>query len=268
MGFSSFATLGLERSIEREASPEALWIFIHIPKTAGSSFAHELSELRRPYRNIHVDYEDTSTPHDVKLERAVSQFIEDCRSTPYRSCSGHLNMRHVLRIRDAVPNARIFSLLRNPVERVISDFRYARTPAHPPYKDFIRQFPTIRSYLESPASQNKMFRFLTPHPNLTITELFEFIDANVSFLGLTELYTMSVNVAARLFGIDHLPVSHKRRTEATSHNQVERSPELVRRIREVNAKDIALYRFVRERLVGYREQWLASRGVQSLNSAM
>jgi hypothetical protein len=63
-------------------------------------------------------------------------------------------------------------------------------------------------------------------------------------------------------------MSHKRRTEATSHNQVERSPELVRRIREVNAKDIALYRFVRERLVGYREQWLASRGVQSLNSAM
>jgi len=238
-----------------------------VPKTAGSSFAYEISELRRPYRNIHVDYEDRSTPHEIKLENAVTQFIRDFEKTPFRSCSGHIHMRHVLRIRSAIPRSRIVSLVRNPVERVISDFRYARTPAHPPHKDFIEQFPTIGSYVASPASQNKTFRFLTPDPRMRTAEFFDFIDENVSFLGLTEMYAMSVNITAQLFGSDRQPTSYKRKTEPTGDNQVERTPELVNRIRETNVRDFALFRYVKERLLSRREQWLASRGVRSLQSA-
>jgi len=266
MGFSRFASLSLEKAIEQETAPDDLWIFVHIPKTAGSSFAYELSEWRRPYRRVRVDDEDTITPHKKKLERAVSQFIEDCRTTPYRACSGHMNMRHVLRIREALPGARIVSMLRHPVERVISDFRYARTPSHPPHKEFIRRFPTIESYVDSPASQNKMFRILTPDPNITMDKFYEYLDENISFVGITELYPMSVNITARLFGVDLLPISHKRnKTETTVHNEVERSPALLRRIREVNDRDVGLYRLVRDRLIARREQWLASRGVRSLS---
>lgn len=260
--------MGLEEFIVRESAPDDLWIFIHIPKTAGSSFGSEIAELRRPYRNIHVDYEDRSTPHEVKLENTVAQFIEDFERAPFRACSGHLHMRHVLRIRRAIPRARIITLVRNPIERVISDFRYARTPAHPPHKDFIKQFPTIDSYVVSPASQNKMFRFLTPDPDMRMAEFFDFIDDNVSFVGLTEMYAMSVNITARLFGSDRLPTSYKRKTEPTGDNQVERTPELVNRIRETNVRDFALFRFVKKRLLSGREQWLASQGVRSLQGAL
>src|SRR5438105_2265197 len=173
MAFSLFANFGLDEFIEKESAPDDLWIFIHIPKTAGSSFASELSDLRRPYRNIHVDYEDKTTPHDLKLERAVDQFIQDNHTAQFRACSGHIGMRYVDKIREAVPRSKVVSILRNPVERVISDFRYARTPAHPPYKDFIKQFPTIESYVDSPASQNKMFKFLAPDPEIRMADLFE-----------------------------------------------------------------------------------------------
>jgi hypothetical protein len=264
MGFSSFANFGLDEFIGKESAPDDLWIFVHIPKTAGSSFASELTDLRRPYRNIHVDYEDKSTPHDLKLERAVGQFIQDNHTTQFRACSGHITMRHVQKIREAVPRSRVISILRNPVERVISDFRYARTPAHPPYKEFIKQFPTIESYVDSPASQNKMFKFLAPDPEIRMAELFEFIDETVSFIGLTEMYPMSFNIVMQLFGLNRLPTSHKRKTEPTKYNQVVRTPELLNRIKDANARDFAMFRFVKERLLARREQWLASRGMRSL----
>lgn len=264
MGFSSFANLALDEFVAKESAPDDLWIFIHIPKTAGSSFASELSELRRPYRNIHVDYEDKTTPHDLKLERAVDQFIHDNQTAQFRACSGHLTMRHVHRIREAFPRSRVVSILRNPVERVISDFRYARTPSHPPYKEFIKQFPTIESYVDSPASQNKMFKFLAPEPDMRMADLFTFLDEAVSFIGLTEMYPMSFNLVMRLFGLNKLPTSHKRKTEPTKYNQVVRTPELLKRIKEANARDFATFRLVKERLLARREQWLASRGTRSL----
>lgn len=267
MGFSSFANLGLDEFINKESAPNDLWIFIHVPKTAGSSFASELSDLRQPYRNIHVDYDDKTRPHDVKLERAVAQFISDNRDCQFRACSGHLQMRHVVKIRQAFPNSRIVSLLRNPVERVISDFRYQRTPAHPPYKEFIRQFPTIESYVDSPASQNKMVKFLAADPDMTMTELFGFLDEATSFIGLTEMYPMSFNIVMQLFGLNRLPTSHKRKTELTKYNQIVRSPELLKRIKDANAADFAAFRFVKERLLARREQWLASRGMRSLKLA-
>jgi hypothetical protein len=267
MGFSGFANLGLEEFIDKESAPDDLCIFIHIPKTAGSSFASELSDLRRPYRNIHVDYEDKTTPHDMKLEKAVDQFIQDNSSTQFHACSGHITMRHVLRLRETFPRSRVVSLLRNPVERVISDFRYARTPAHPPYKEFIKQFPTIEAYIDSPASQNKMFKFLAPDSDISMPELFEFLDDSVSFIGLTEMYPMSFNIVMQLFGLNRLPTSHKRKTEPTRYNQVARTPDLLKKIKEANARDFALFRFVKERLLSRREQWLASRGARSLKLA-
>src|SRR5947207_248704 len=159
MAFSSFAKIGLEEFIERESAPGDLWIFIHIPKTAGSSIA---------------------------------------------------------------------------------------------------------SYVDSPARQNKMFKFLAPDADTRMAHLFELLDDSVSFVGLTEMYPMSFNIIMRLFGLNKLPTSHKRKTEPTKYNQVERTPEILKRIKEANARDFAIYNFVKQRLVSRREQWLASRRVRSL----
>jgi hypothetical protein len=109
-----------------------------------------------------------------------------------------------------------------------------------------------------------MFKFLAPDGDIRMPELFDFLDESVSFVGLTEMYPMSFNIVMQLFGLNRLPTSHKRKTEPSKYNQVARTPELLKRIKETNARDFAMFRFVKERLVARREQWLASRGMRSL----
>jgi hypothetical protein len=262
MSFASFGTSSLEEFVQSESAPDCLWIFLHIPKTAGSSFATELSKKRRPYRNIHVDYSDAATPHRLKMQMAVGQFLSDFQTTAFRSCSGHMNMPDVLSIKNAVPSARTITFLRNPVTRVISDFRYARTVAHPPYREFIAEFPTIESYVESPNSQNKMCKFLSPQRDMNIPELIDYLDSTMSFIGLVEMYPMCFNIFFRLVGLNEFPKIRSNKTNATADNLVVESPALMARIRETNAGDFALYKFVRARLVNRRDEWVALRNTQ------
>ena len=259
MSFASLGKAGLEEFIRSEAAPGSLWIFVHIPKTAGSSFAAELGQKRQPYRNIHVDNQDTATPHRLKMKMALDRFLSDAQTTAFKSCSGHITMQDALEIGKVVPAARIITFLRNPVSRVISDFRYARTPAHPPYRKFIAEFPTIESYVESRASQNKMSKILSPDRDMEIADLIDYLDKTMSFIGLVELYPLCFNIVFRLFGLNEYPKARNNETRTTEDNLVVETPELLARIRKTNAKDIALFNFVRERLIARRDEWNALR---------
>jgi hypothetical protein len=258
MGFGDIETRDLGQFIKSNASPETLWIFLHIPKTAGSSFGTELAIHKAPYRNIHVDYEDREQPYNEQLDRAVTRFLAEHKRVPYSSASGHLPYAQVDRIIKAVPDTKVVTILREPVARVISDYRYQRTPAHPPFKDFIAEFPTIESYIETEESQNKMFRFLAPPgTEASFDEGYKHIQKNMTFIGLLEMYPMSFNVLFRLFGSgDRLPVEHQRKTVTTKDNEVDISPALTARIKALNSLDVKLFDRVRSTLVGRREAWV------------
>ena len=253
--FGDLDHLSLQRFIEQERADDHLWMFLHIPKTAGSSFGNELARVRRPYRNIHVDYTDASVPVPQQMDRAIGRFISEMPTQQFLSCSGHFNVKQADAIAASNPKTKLISFLRHPVARVISDYRYARTPAHPPYRDFIARFPTFDAYLNSPG-QNKMFRLLTGNPTMTVFDATAYIDRRYTFLGVLEMHPMSFNVMFRLFGENRMPALHTRRTEATEDNEVEVSPDLERKIRDANWKDMALYEHVcgrlskRERAIG------------------
>ena len=162
-------------------------------------------------------------------------------------------------ILEARPRSKLISFLRNPVDRVISDFRYARTPAHPPYRDFIERYPTLEAYVDSRESQNKMFRILSGNGQMPVSEAVQLLDERISFIGVVDMYPMSFNIIFRLFGHDRMPSVHKLPTEETDHNTVEASEELKHKIAALNAKDVAIYQHVRERLAGKREEWASLR---------
>lgn len=232
--------------------PGALWLFLHIPKTAGSSFRAELAWHLQPDRNIVVDYEDQSVPYHEQLQRLVADFADNMEGV--RFASGHIFRSHAELLRQHHPDLRMITMLRDPVARLVSEYRYARTPAHPSYRDFIREFPTFADYVDSPASQNKMFEFLRLRPEDTVDEVIRDLEGNLVFLGVTEMYYLSCRVLFTLLGHVRNPTVYDRRTERSADNQVDGLVALTPRIRAVNAKDVAIYDHFYEKLRRRRER--------------
>jgi hypothetical protein len=257
MPFGDLETMSIAEYIDRERYYSGLWFFMHIPKTAGSSFSTELTNRVTPYRNIEVDYNDSTIDFDMKLIRAVDSFVHDMRATRFRSASGHVPWELLGRILAVDPSARIISFLRNPIDRVISEYRYQLTPMNPQHRAFEMQFPNFERYIESRNARNQMTRFMFGDQHEpSCDELIAHIREKFTFVGLVEMYSLSFSCMFTAIGIPNLhPVEFERRTESTVENRITISPELVTLIQELNHLDQVAYNYVRSILLRHRDDW-------------
>lgn len=259
MAFGDIVSGRLEEFVSANRFADELCVFIHIPKTAGSSLSAELDRMRPPYHNIHRRYFYGDTVTFSRIEDEIDAVVDSGALPEARSCSGHFSWTQAAPIRAARPDARTFTFLRDPVKRVISDYRYSRTPTHPTYKETIERFPTIESYIEAPETQDKMARFVMPGDVRTPAEIDAFISSHYAFVGLLEMYPLSFNILSLLLGHDRMPSEHKRRTQDTADNEVAETPALREMIAACNQRDSALYETARHKLLAVREDWRALR---------
>lgn len=257
MPFASFSTAFLEDYLAKAASAEALWFFVHVPKTAGTSMSSELDRLRAPYTNISVDYERNDLSHDVAVKQATAQFAAT-QIGAARSASGHVPVTVLDEVIGPRPGMRLFTLLRDPVARVVSDYTYQTTPAHPPFEAFKKRFPTIEDYVLAPTEQNKMFSFLSAaKPGQTFDQTYRQIEQRFEFIGVTELYDMSFNIISRLMGTPARSEERRRATSAEAKARVALTPSLVTLIRQANHLDQQLYDRVAGALLPRYAAWQA-----------
>ncbi len=174
------------KSIRACSSP--LWFFQHIPKTAGSSLSAELEDNLGPYLNVLPDYDDERKPFNERLDEAVSIALDDLAAMKFRSASGHVRPRHVSAILAASESARVFTYLRNPLKRCISEYAYNCSTAHPPHEAFKAQFPTFERFALDPAEANKMSRFLLPRWDMQLGDALSFLNEHYVMIGLQERY--------------------------------------------------------------------------------
>jgi hypothetical protein len=224
-----------------------LWLFLHIPKTAGSSFRAELASALKPNDNIVVNYRDETIPFGAQRDAVVSDFIERHRQSPRRFVSGHLRMRHVARIKEAHPATKIVVMLRDPIKRIVSDYRYQMTDVHPLHESFQKKFPTIEHYLDDEVSHNKMFSFMAL-PGEDAAAVVARIERTFAFVGLVETYPVSFRTMFHLLGKERRPKVHTRKTTETAENKVELDGRLAGSLKAANSLDLAIYRHFRQRL--------------------
>lgn len=257
MPFHDLSRMSMADYAESLAQTNALWILLHIPKTAGTSLTEELSNYMAPYRNIFVDYEDLDTPFVQRLSDSVDRFIADLRHKDYRSCSGHLTYDLVARIQLARPEARVVTFLRNPVDRVISDYRYQCSAMHPGSEAFREAFPRIETYVDSKVSQNKMAHMIWGSDAFPTTEeLIAHAGRQFTFIGLVEMYSLSFSCMLEAMGHPGVqPQAHARKTPDTAETKVAVTPELRDHIASQNLLDQALYDYTRDLLLPQREAW-------------
>jgi hypothetical protein len=259
------------RYIKDQARRQTLWGFEHIPKTAGSSLVDLLQERLSPYCNI-IPKTYHVAPPDFRALRmqAVQEFIDLQASLPaerrFRSFSGHLFRNNLDRIREAIPEVRLFAFVRDPVARAISDYRYCLTPAHPTHLAFVTKYPAMGDYVADMRNQNVMTKMLAPHDPalygnrapMTPAEVFDAVLPYFEFIGTQERYDDSVEIAMAVMGLDRVTSSKRLNVTAeTPTNRVDVDVWLVEQIRAANALDVALYDEVDRRLAARIEAWRA-----------
>jgi hypothetical protein len=224
-----------------------LWLFLHIPKTAGSSFGTSLVKQLHPNHNINIDGVRGTKPRNAAFADAIDKFITLDKQQPFAFVTGHLLMPEVVRIREVVGRpVRVITMLREPISRVISDYRYQRTPAHTTHEQFRAQYPTIESFVDDRRSQNKMFRFLSlkgEPPEATIARL----EADFAFVGVVERYAQSVRACSKLIGVD-LADDTRVRVNPRKKDDVEITDALTDKIRRLNWMDEQVWRHFHDRV--------------------
>ncbi len=246
--FQNFATVPLQKYAGYFRNHGCLWIFQHIPKTAGSSVTRELSGVLPPYCNIHLatSSQDEAESRSKSLMKEVDSFIERYKSRRYSSASGHLRQPHLRRICESLPHAKIFSFLREPAERLISDYRYAKTPKHPPHQEFSRRYPTIESYIDDPSNNNKMWRFVRPGNASADKEALSMVFRRYAFFGTVSRLEQHFQFLTGLTTCPKPPRARINVTTEQTDNSVALSADLRSRIEQANTDDYNFYTAVKQ----------------------
>jgi hypothetical protein len=216
-------------------------IFVHVPKTAGTSLRAELAALLPPDINIHVDYADTSRSFNDRLDDAVARFLQRAGPEAIRFASGHIQGRHVARIAERLPAARFVTLLRDPVARVVSDYHHQCSPRQPGFEAFRKRVPDLEAYLALPGERDKAAVHLLP-PELRrrgdVAACIDHVMRRFAFVGIQEMYEASFRLVTALAGRAGAP---RLRENVGLAEAAPLPPGMAQRIRALNPLDSALY---------------------------
>jgi len=222
----------------------------HIPKTAGSSLSTDLGKHLSPRYNISLKQFDRELPHRQRFDAAVDTFLEKIATKRFPFASGHISGDQVARICAALPSARAFTMLRDPIARYVSGYRYQRSPMHPASEAFKLRYPDFETFAMKKVANNKICFHLVP------TKIFRsrdpeacirYISEHYTFLGFQEDFETSFAALGQLMGFEGRPSSRRRENTVTPETAVVVTPELRAVIEENNALDITVYSFFREK---------------------
>jgi hypothetical protein len=249
-----------------------LWLFVHVPKTAGSSLTAEAESMLRPSFNIDIDHTDTSRTYQARFDSAVQDFIASQAERRYRFCTGHINARHVEMIKQGVPELRCFSMLRNPLARIVSDYRYQRSAMNTAQAHFVATTPDFETYIARKHVHNKIALNLAPRPMVLAGDVdgcVDYIMQSYAFIGLQEMYPLCLKALTTLMGETRTPEARVRVNDSSS-DAVALTPALEKSLRELNAVDIGIfnaflarYRQIREDLRDYMRRFKVKERAQA-----
>ncbi|MCD6364181.1 MAG: sulfotransferase family 2 domain-containing protein [Synergistetes bacterium] len=210
-------------------------IFLHIPKTGGSSL---LWILQRHYRLEEVF-------HDTVFQKAGDCFLND-----KKFLHGHFKygIHELLKLR----NYKYISLLRNPVYRVFSHYFYAREQMFMNDREFRDQ--DLVSWLEKNKSwvSNLQTAYISGEDHVDLKALRKAKDnlkKDFLFIGITELFDESLLILRKLLGLKDIYYGLPRNATQFKHLMERANEDLFLEVERVNRYDMELYEYAKDLLM-------------------
>ena len=202
-------------------------IFVHIPKTAGTSF-RVAAEAWFGKRHLLYDYGGQARRTSSLFRRVESgsiswpQALEKIKRA--RFVTGHFPAQRYL---SAFGPEHFCTFVRDPVERAVSQYFH--------HKQSLGYAEGIEAFIEDVRFHDQQHRLLAGLPL-----------ERIGFVGVTDAYADSLAVFNASFGTS-LQVEFRNQRESSADTEPP-SPDLVSRIQELNARDLKLYRLAKELL--------------------
>lgn len=254
----------LDAYLTHRLLPDEVLINLHVPKTAGSSLTADMPRLLGPFMNLGPGHADTSRPWQERQRQMFARFLARAGEGYLTSVSGHVTLGTMAEVLRAAPQPLPFvpayvAMLRDPVTRVVSDYAYTTSPAHPPHAEERKRYPTLEAYIEDQTQQNKMARYLLADPDMPEDAIPGFLDRSYRFLGTQEAFEMSSFLLFALGGLRHVSTTRRRVAPGGPTLRSAIDPALAARIAAVNRLDALIHRHVSGVLARIRPAYEALR---------
>lgn len=220
---------------------EAL-IFLHIPKTAGTTL-NRIIEWQYDPRLIY-----TIDPYQIRATVGRLQTLPEERRRRLRVVRGHL----IYGVHEFLPQGGTYiTMLRDPVKRVLSSYQFIlRRPLHPLHRKLKAKGIGVEEFLNYTAKrqnlQTKMLAgvpYVGPCDEETLARAIAHADKSFRVVGLSERFQESLLMIASSFGWK-IPYYENRKV---SKNRPAIDPAMLELIREHNPYDLALYEYGQKR---------------------
>ncbi len=225
-------------------------IFIHIPKTAGNTIMQILFRQYGIENVIHVK----NNQHAFELKN-----FDKFKSHDFNWVTGHMAFGHHIQFDD--PDKVIyFTMLREPVKRVISYYNYIlKQKGHYLHKTIVDNNLTLKQFVESGVdvhTENNQVRLLSdsiqvPHGECS-KQLLDKAKHNLenyfSVVGINEMFDESLLLAKEFYGWKLPLYTYENVNKKYKKPTTEIDEDTINTIKKYNSLDIELYEWAKKRL--------------------